>query len=175
MNDNILIPQYVTQWGVLTSFIVLAFSFIAYKLKYNLLCFATLCLFITSVIHWHKMTLFGPIKILDVLCATISLGLITFYYINFLKIEYRKIWYCTVSVMILIYLINWVITYFQIMKSESFNNDYKCQTEYNYFSLDYTKPYTEAREQSYYYVTWVHLLCVHLMPGIVLSYCFLMP
>jgi hypothetical protein len=170
MEDDLLIPQYVTQWGILTSFVIMAFSLFAYKLKLNLLCVATLCLFITSVIHWHKMTTFGIIKILDVLCATIVLGLVTFYYINIMKPEYRKLWYYTVVIIIFIYVFNWIITYFQILN----NNAIPCQAEYDYFSLQYTNPNTESREKSYYHVTFVHLLCIHVIPAVILTYCLIM-
>ena len=173
MDDHILIPQYITQWGVLTSFIILSFSFISYKYKYNLLCGATFALFVTSILHWYRMTAFGPLKILDVLFGITVLGLVIFYYIDDLKPKYRITLYYTAIIMNLIFIFNWIITYYQIMNNKSLD-PHDHQRKYDYFSLEYTNPHTEAREQSYYYVTCVHLLCVHLIPGSILSYCFIM-
>ena len=169
-NDKtqLLVPQNITKWGILTSFLILAASFVAYKYKYYLLTGVSLCLFLTSIIHWHKMTAFGLIKILDVLFGTLALGLVTFYYIDDFKVEYKKIWYYTIAIMVSIFVFNWVITYFQIMR----NNPYiQCQQQYNYFSLEYTKPNTRLRELCYYYVTFIHLIFVHIIPTIVLMYC----
>ena len=169
-NDKtqLLVPQNVTKWGILTSFLILAASFIAYKYKYYLLTGVSLCLFLTSIIHWHKMTAFGLIKILDVLFGALALGLVTFYYIDEFKPEYKKIWYYTVAIMVSIFVFNWVITYFQIMNQNPY---IKCQQQYNYFSLEYTKPNTRPREMCYYYVTFIHLIFVHIIPTIVLMYC----
>jgi hypothetical protein len=168
----LLVPQHVTKWGVLTSFLILASSFVAYKYNYYLLAGLSVCLFITSAIHWHKMTAFGLIKILDVLFATVVLGLVTFYYIDDFKPEYKKIWNYTVIIMVSIFVFNWVITYFQIMsKNATIDLLIKCQKDYNYFSLEYTKPGTMPRELCYYYVTFVHLLFVHIIPSLTLMYC----
>lgn len=169
-NDKtqLLVPQNVTKWGILTSFLILAASFVAYKYKYYLLTGVSLCLFLTSIIHWHKMTAFGVIKILDVLFGALSLGLVTFYYIDEFKPEYKKIWYYTVAIMVSVFVFNWVITYFQIMRQNPF---IKCQQQYNYFSLEYTKPNSRPREMCYYYVTFIHLIFVHIIPTTVLMYC----
>lgn len=169
-NDKtqLLVPQNVTKWGILTSFLILAASFVAYKYKYYLLTGVSLCLFLTSIIHWHKMTAFGLIKILDVLFGALALGLVTFYYIDEFKPEYKKIWYYTVAIMVAIFVFNWVITYFQIMNQNPY---IKCQQQYNYFSLEYTKPNTRPREMCYYYVTFIHLIFVHIIPTTVLMYC----
>ena len=168
----LLVPQHVTKWGVLTSFLILVSSFVAYKYKYYLLTGASVCLFFSSIVHWHKMTAFGIVKKLDVLFATIVLGLITFYYIDEFKPEYKKIWYYTIALMVSVFVFNWVITYFQIMsKKATIDSFLKCQKDYNYFSLEYTKPGTMARELCYYYVTFVHLLFVHIIPSITLMYC----
>ena len=169
-NDKaqLLVPQHVTIWGVLTSFLILASGFVVFKYKYYLLTGVSVCLFLTSIIHWHKMTAFGLIKILDVFFAALTLGLITFYYIDEFKPEYKKIWYYTVAIMVAIFVFNWVITYFQIMNQNPY---IKCQQQYNYFSLEYTKPNTRPREMCYYYVTFIHLIFVHIIPTIVLMYC----
>ena len=69
MTEELLVPQYITKWGVLTSFVLLGFSLLTYKYKYYLLSILSLCVFISSVLHWHKMTLFGSTKIVDFILA----------------------------------------------------------------------------------------------------------
>jgi hypothetical protein len=170
-NDKaqLLVPQHVTIWGVLTSFLILASGFVVFKYKYYLLAGVSVCLFLTSIIHWHKMTAFGLIKILDVFFAALTLGLITFYYIDEFKPEYKKIWYYTIALMIAVFVFNWIITYFQIMCPNK-----KGQNQgYNYFSLEYTKPNTRSRELCYYYVTFIHLAFVHIIPAAALMYCMI--
>jgi len=171
LNNNktqLLVPQNVTKWGILTSFLILAASFVTYKYKYYLLTGVSLCLFLTSIIHWHKMTAFGIIKILDVVFAALTLGLVTFYYIDEFKPEYKKIWYYTVAIMVSVFVFNWAITYFQIIRENPY---IECQKQYNYFSLEYTKPNTRPRELCYYYVTFFHLIFFHIIPTTVLMYC----
>ena len=170
MTEELLVPQYITKWGVLTSFVLLGFSFLTYKYKYYLLSILSLCVFISSVLHWHKMTLFGSTKVVDFILAASAFLLVTFYYNDILKGKYKRIWFVTAAVTVAIFLFNWVITYFQIINK----NTKKCQKEYKYFSLDYTMPDTLQRELCYYYVTFVHLIFVHIVPSAVLAYCFIM-
>jgi hypothetical protein len=122
------------------------------------------------VLHWHKMTLFGSTKVVDFILAASAFLLVTFYYNDILKGKYKRIWYITAAVTVAIFLFNWVITYFQILNK----NTKKCQSEYKYFSLDYTQPNTLQRELCYYYVTFVHIIFVHIIPSAVLAYCFIM-
>jgi hypothetical protein len=173
MVEELLVPQYVTQWGVLTSFVLLGFSFLTYKYKYYLLSILSLCVFISSVLHWHKMTLFGSTKVVDFILAASAFLLVTFYYNDILKGKYKRIWYITAAVTVAIFLFNWVITYFQILNKDKTTEE-KEQSEYKYFSLDYTQPNTLQRELCYYYVTFVHLIFVHIVPSVVLAYCFIM-
>jgi hypothetical protein len=170
MTEELLVPQYITKWGVLTSFVLLGFSFLTYKYKYYLLSILSLCVFISSVLHWHKMTLFGSTKVVDFILAASAFLLVTFYYNDILKGKYKRIWFVTAAVTVAIFLFNWVITYFQILNK----NTKKCQSEYKYFSLDYTQPNTLQRELCYYYVTFVHIIFVHIIPSAVLAYCFIM-
>ena len=171
MTEELLVPQYITKWGVLTSFVLLGFSFLTYKYKYYLLSILSLCVFISSVLHWHKMTLFWSTKIVDFILAASAFLLVTLYYNDILKGKYKRIWYITAAVMVAIFLFNWVITYFQILNKTNARTE---QNEYKYFSLDYTMPDTLQRELCYYYVTFVHLIFVHIVPSVVLAYCFIM-
>ena len=170
MVEELLVPQHITKWGVLTSFVLLGFGFLTYKYKYYLLSILSLCVFISSVLHWHKMTLFGSTKVVDFILAASAFLLVTFYYNDILKGKYKRIWFITAAVTVAIFLFNWVITYFQILNK----NTKKCQKEYRYFSLDYTQPNTLQRELCYYYVTFVHIIFVHIIPSAVLAYCFIM-
>ena len=170
MTEELLVPQYITKWGVLTSFVLLGFSFLTYKYKYYLLSILSLCVFISSVLHWHKMTLFGSTKVVDFILAASAFLLVTFYYNDILKGKYKRIWFVTAAVTVAIFLFNWVITYFQILNKDKTTE----QKEYKYFSLDYTMPDTLQRELCYYYVTFVHLIFVHIVPSVVLAYCFIM-
>ena len=65
---------------------------------------------------------------------------------------------------------NSIVTYYQIIYKNKTQN---CQSEYNYFSLNYTEPESQARKLCYYYTTFVHLSFVHILPGIILAYCFI--
>ena len=180
MFEELLVPQHITKWGVLTSFVLLGFGFLTYKYKYYLLSILSLCVFISSVLHWHKMTLFGSTKIVDFILAASAFLLVTFYYNDILKGKYKRIWYITAAVTVSIFLFNWVITYFQILNNTNVKTDQTDQTEqtdqkeYKYFSFDYTQPNTLQRELCYYYVTFVHLIFVHIVPSVVLAYCFIM-
>ena len=171
MVEELLVPQHITKWGVLTSFVLLGFSFLTYKYKYYLLSILSLCVFISSVLHWHKMTLFGSTKIVDFILAASAFLLVTFYYNDILKGKYKRIWYITAAITVAIFLFNWVITYFQILNNTNAGTE---QLEYKYFSFDYTQPNTLQRELCYYYVTFVHLIFVHIVPSVVLAYCFIM-
>ena len=168
--NEIFIPQDITKWGILTSFGLFGFSFIAYKYKCYFLAILSLCLFITSILHWHRHTLFGPVKIVDMLLVGIVFFSITFYYKKFFKTEHRTLWNITALLIVSIFIINSIIIYYQLINK---NKTHICGSEYNYFSLNYTDPDTKARTLSYYYTTFVHLSFIHILPGIILAYCFI--
>jgi len=168
--DEIFIPQYITKWGILTCFVLFGFSFIAYKCKCYFLAILSLCIFITSILHWHKQTLFGPVKIIDMFLSIIFISLLTFYYKNFFKTEHRTLWNITALLIVSIFIMNSIVTYYQIVNKDKGCN---CQTEYNYFSLNYTEPESQARKLCYYYTTFVHLTFIHILPSIILAYCFI--
>ena len=170
MNDEVFIPQYITKWGIMTSFGLFGFSFLAYKYKYYILAVLCLCVFITSVLHWHKQTLFGIVRFLDVSLVAIIFLLVTFHYKDLLKPEYKSIWNIIAIMIIVVFLFNSIITYFQI--THRIPNQ-KCQYEYNYFSLDCTEPNTLARTDCYYHTTFVHLLFIHVIPCAILAYFFI--
>ena len=170
MDDDIFIPQYITKWGILTCFVLFGFSFIAYKYKCYFLAILSLCIFITSILHWHKQTLFGPIKIIDMFLSAILIFSLTFYYKNLFKTEHKTLWNITAILIVSIFIINSIIIYYQLINK---NKTHICGSEYNYFSLNYTDPDTKARTLSYYYTTFVHLSFIHILPGIILAYCFI--
>lgn len=173
-NDKkLLIPQRITKWGILSSFLIFACSFVAYKYKYYLLTVLSFCLFVTSIIHWHKIRAYSLIRIVDFLFSILTIGVVTFYYIKDFKPEYKKLWYYTILIMLIAFVFNNIIKYYQIMYINKPNILFKCQEEYNYFSLEYTKPNTPARELCYYYIILIHIFFIHIIPTTLLMYCMI--
>ena len=78
MNEEIFIPQDITKWGIITAFLYFGMSFISYKYKCYLLSVICLCVFITSILHWYRQTLFGLVKIVDMFFAGMLFILFTF-------------------------------------------------------------------------------------------------
>ena len=95
---------------------------------------------------------------------------LTFYYKNLFKTEHKTLWNITAILIVSIFIMNSIVTYYQIIYKNKTQN---CQSEYNYFSLNYTEPESQARKLCYYYTTFVHLSFVHILPGIILAYCFI--
>jgi hypothetical protein len=171
MNEELIIPEDVSKWGIITAFFYFGVSLITYKYQYYLLSLLCFSVFITSILHWHRQTISGIVKIIDMIFVITLFIVFTFHYVHILfEDKYRKLWYVTAVLMVLAYIFNSIITYYQIL---NINKNDKYQTNYSYFSLEYTHPNTEARTLCYYTTTFVHLFFEHILPCFVTSFMFI--
>ena len=102
--------------------------------------------------------------------VTITLSYFTFIETKKLSNKYKILWYITTLIIIIVYLIN--------------NNKYKKQIvdenyddveieDYNYFNSGYTIPNTKARKKACLYNVLIHLIFLHILPGIVCILCII--
>ena len=95
---------------------------------------------------------------------------IAFYVSKRFTIEKREILICLIIIMALVHIVNSAIFYFQTVEWLHEEKEEKTGA-YEYFSLEFTKPYSEEREKCYKYTMMVHSLFMHIVPGMTIIYC----
>ena len=76
----------------------------------------------------------------------------------------------TVFIMILVFVINELLLYYQVKKPDIISQE-SVPVSDPYFSLIYTNIGTEERKYAYYRSTVTHIMFIHLIPISVIMYC----
>ena len=162
-NDPVIcLPQHISLIGVYTGQIFLVVAAISYVVNFHSLVPVALILWTTTTLHWLKVQRFGLIKIIDIVAVIASMAYVSFYASYRFFPHHRTCWFIVMWFVILVYLVNSVIFYCQTNN----HNIAPMQTSnYNYFSLGYTEPFTALRESCYYITTIVHTSTLHLFIG----------
>ena len=150
MDDNILIPTYISKYG----------------------CYSSACIFIASIfVSVYKYYVTAGLALgqsIDIIIASVMIIYITAVDSVTFYPEYRILWYCTVAIIASVFIVNELLLYYQV-KTRIY--DESSAVKFSYFSLNYTYPGTEQRKYAYYRSTITHILLIHLLPVIVFIYC----
>ncbi len=162
-NDPVIcVPQHVSAIGLYTGQIYLVVAALAYLYTFHSLVPFALVLWATTMAHWLKVQRIGLIKIIDIIVVIASLAYVSFYASHRFLPHHRTLWFIVMWFVILVYVVNSVLFYCQTNN----HNIAPMQSDaYNYFSLGYTQPFTELREQSYFTTTLVHTGALHIFIG----------
>jgi len=170
MDNNLYIPKNISRYGMITAHIYLLTSFVCTIKNFNTFKYLSLLLYISTILHWYKLKDNSFRKYFDMIIVTITLSYFTFIETKKLSHKYKILCYITSLTIILIYFINIFIYKKQIVNE---SNDYMELEDYKYFSLKYTKPNTKVREKACKINVFVHLLFLHLIPGIICILCII--
>jgi len=102
--------------------------------------------------------------------VTITLSYFTFIETKKLSNKYKNLWYVTTLIIVIVYIINIKIYMKQIVNA---SDDVMELEDYDYFTLKYTKPNTKVRNKACIINVLVHLIFLHLIPGIVCILCII--
>ena len=106
MDTNLVIPQHISFYGLISGQFILLALLIGFLCKHYYLCLFGLGLYITTMLHWSKIQ-YDTIMYLDVLITIFTLLIITFYYaIYFFKAQYRNIWFIVLAIVTIVFSLN---------------------------------------------------------------------
>jgi len=144
----------ISKIGLYTSQCILFVSIHAFLDNYHKLSYLLLCTYITSVLNWRKLQSMSLIKIVDMIFVICTLVRVTLY--DSLRWgPYRHIWFKTVTIAILGFLMNQWMFY---------------ETTQNKVGLFYCKKRTTSRECMYYINVIIHTSLLHLFVPLTCSY-----
>jgi len=172
---TIIVPQHISRYAFFTIPIFLP-TYLVYKsLEYDFAEILLILLF-TSLYHWNKVLKISFINVLDIIISTTTILIITFYSSNRFNYHSYIVWQITVWVMIIGFLTNEFLFYYQVSKECTKDNSKCCYNDvkkFNYFTLKWTSPDTSERECAYYRSVYTHILILHIVPGTISIYCAL--
>jgi hypothetical protein len=149
MDDELIIPQNISFYGLLSGQVLLLCVFIGFFCKHYLLCVFGIILYITTMLHWSKLRN-DNIMYLDILFAITTILIITFYYaFYFFKTNYRNIWFIIVSLTTIIFSLN----------------------EYFYLNFIANNKNIETKEFFIKINVLIHILFLHILLPITYIYC----
>lgn len=169
---EIRIPEHISKYGVISGHIFILTTIVAYIKKYYKLAVLSGLLYISTITYWRKVKFNSIHRFIDIGLVLGTLYYITFYESEKFKDGNREIWIYAIMLMGIVYIVNSIIFYFQTIKWLHEKGEGK-QKEYKYFSLDFTEPFTEARELCYKYTMMMHSIFCHIMPNVTAMYCVL--
>jgi hypothetical protein len=106
MDRDIIIPQNISFYGLLSGQVLLLCVFIGFFCKHYLLCVFGIILYITTMLHWSNLRN-DKIMYLDIFFVITTILIITFYYaFYFFKKNYRNIWFIVLSLTTIIFSLN---------------------------------------------------------------------
>ena len=166
---TIIVPQHISRYAFFTIPIFIP-TYLVYKsLEYDFAEILLILLF-TSLYHWNKVLKISFIKVVDIIISITTILIITFYSSNRFNYHSYIVWRITVWVMIIGFLTNEFLFYYQVSK-ECSKESYNEVKKFNYFTLRWTYPDTSERECAYYRSVYTHILILHIVPGTISMYC----
>jgi hypothetical protein len=179
---DLLCPQTICKPLLFTSHLFLLITATAFYYEFYLLGTLIACMYITSLLHWKYPKKISCFRYLDIftVCAAFSCATYTAFLFT---TEIAMIWTSAVLMIILIFIGNAVLDYYQIDKPnaklvEMFkeNPSYKYVPENTHFSqktlfkrifhLQPTYPETDVRHFAFRRSIFIHMICVHVIPTI---------
>jgi hypothetical protein len=168
---KVIVPQHISRCAFFTIPIFFPTYLVFKYLNYDFAEILLILLF-TSFYHWNKVLNISFIKILDIITSSTTLGIITFYSSNRFNYHSRFVWNLTTTIILTSFLINEYLFYYQVLK-ECPKHNAICCTQFNYFTLLWTKPNTPQRKYAYYRNVCTHMFFLHVIPGSISIYCAL--
>lgn len=169
-NTQQVIPTEISRYGIITAHIFLLTSYVSYLKGFNTFKYLAFLLYITTILHWYELKDNSFIKYFDMFIVIITLYYFTFIETKKFSDKYRKLWYIVSFFIVIVYIININIYNKQIINE---SDDVMETEDYNYFHLKYTRPHTKSRDTACLINVLVHLIFLHIIPGIICITCII--
>ena len=170
LDETTLIPYHISRYGCYSSGFIMAASIFAAMRKYYVTSLLAFIQSILSYLNWSHVKMFSIVKIMDIMVACFILLHVTFVDSAKFRPEYQQLWYITLVILLVVFVVNETLLYYQV-KSPVYNNITQPLWNNSYFSLTYTQPGTLEREYAYYRSTVTHISFIHMLPLFVIGYC----
>ena len=172
MDSPILIPQHISKYGCYSSMYIMGASIMAGIYKYQITAVLAFLLSVTSYLNWKMVKKYSWnswIKNIDIMVSCSIVLYVTLVDSARYQPNHRQLWFYTVFILVLVFVINELLLYYQV-KNKVYVKNQSSPSNPN-FSLMYTNPGTEEREYAYYRSTATHIMFIHLLPISVIMYC----
>lgn len=163
------IPEEISKWGMISGHIFILTTVVAYIRKKYKIAILSLILYVSTITYWRKVKFNSIHRIIDIGLVLGILYYITNYESEKIKGVNREILIYAIIIMIIVYILNSIIFYFQTIEWLHETGE-RTQREYEYLSLEYTEENTEAREESYKKTMMMHSIFCHIMPNVAMIY-----
>jgi hypothetical protein len=148
--ENILIPQHISRQAFYSAQSFVLLSYLAYCLRFYKLSILSLCLYLSTLLHWNKVMRISVIKIVDIALTVTNVISVTFYDNGMFDDTHRLIWRRAMLVTTVAFVTNEIAFHISFSK---------------------TLPNTRERELVYYRSTYIHMLFLHLFQPATCAYC----
>ena len=169
-NTQQVIPTEISRYGIITAHIFLLTSYVSYLKGLTTFKYLAFLLYITTMLHWYELKDNSFIKYFDMFIVIITLYYFTFIETKKFSDKYRKLWYIVSFFIVIVYIININVYNKQIINE---SDDVMETEDYNYFHLKYTRPNTKSRDKACLINVLVHLIFLHIIPGIICITCII--
>lgn len=141
-NNRIIVPQHISRYALISAQSILMSSITGFYYKYYFMATILVFLYVSTLLHWYKVTYYSLIKIVDTLLAITCLVLVTFRESKRFLPPHRKLWYYSLCISLSAFTINELLFYYHTSKNQ-------------------------LTEFFYYQNTFVHMIFLHLLPNFV--------
>lgn len=172
IKSDIMIPQHISLIGVFTAHMFLPTAVLAYQRKTYLTTAMLLGLYTSSILHWRKNKSKGLIRTIDMIIAISTITRVTLVDISLFGAK-RWAWIFSVMAGSITYIANKTLFYNQALQHSDEVIQYPQNTNHWFFSMCYTNPNTEERENAYYRTVLTHCFFQHIVPNIAAMYALL--
>jgi hypothetical protein len=172
IKSDIIIPQHISLIGVFTAHMFLPTAVLAYQHKTYLTTAMLLGLYTSSILHWRKNKSKGLIRTIDMIIAFSTITRVTLVDISLFGAK-RWAWIFSVAAGSITYIANKTLFYNQALQHSDEVIQYPQNTNHWFFSMCYTNPNTEERENAYYRTVLIHCFFQHIVPNIAAMYALL--
>ena len=175
-----MLPRRYSRAGLITANFFLINGLLALSLDYKTVFFAGLPLYISTLMYWFDMRDSNSLKYIDMFMASSNIAYIT--YLSQYVFYEGNPWIRNILIGIAAYIVNSYIYYYQVLRIPADYTEKSVKTliedrlvpsTYNYFSLEFTEPFTFRRHCAYWCSVLVHVLFLHALPCLTCMYCLI--
>ena len=165
------LPPHISKIGLFTGQAFLLNGAIAYSRGHTNILMIAASIYLSTMAHWYNIKSTGIAKTIDMIVVIYGLIYVTLYESPKFGKQAHDAWTSVVLLVIIFYIFNSVIVYFQSNKIFIYDTCEKNWTgTYNYLSLSYIPEDAENREKTHFYTTLVHVFFLHILTNVVAIY-----
>ena len=170
--EYIPLPNHLTKYCVMSIHFVLLSGIVSFAMGYKMLSLLFLVLYIIGFTYWSEPKYNCTLKKIDIALVFTTFFILLYYSFQF-KEKYQKVLITTFLIIVVILIINETLYRFKIVGM--FENDIAkpLNSDFSYFTLDYTLAGTMEREYCCRFSVLLHCFFGHMLTSLVWIYCLI--